>query len=142
MPCPYFAPVSPRTESEWFRAPRSPLGVLHTGECRAAAQPVPSDGLLCNTGYARDACPSFPKDANADAVRFMITQRTAESLELLYVFERANSPTDRGTLRYQLVTGTLTGAETRPILAMQARQYVVNALSAPEPASSTAPSSR
>jgi hypothetical protein len=96
---------------------------------------------LCNTGYARDACPSFPKDANADAVRFMIKARTTDSVELMYVFETSNVPTERGLLRYDIATSALTGADHRPILEAQARQFVATALTAPEPGSSTDPAS-
>jgi hypothetical protein len=127
VPCPYFLPVAPRNETEWFRPPRSPLGVLHTGACHATSGPVAADATVCNIGYARGQCPRFPEDAVADALRFSIVAKTDESIEVLYVFETAHLPIEQGRLRFSLATQTLTGAETRPVLKQQALAFLNSA---------------
>jgi hypothetical protein len=71
--CPYFFPIAPRPETEWFRPPRSPLGILHHGACHATPEHAAVDAVCCNFGYARGACPRFPDAAEIDAVRFAQT---------------------------------------------------------------------
>ncbi len=123
VPCPYFLPIAPRQETEWFRPPRSPLGVLHAGTCHATSEPVATDTTICNIGYARGECPRFPEDASADAVRFHIVSRAESTLELLYVLERAHLPVQQGRLLYSRETRTMTGAQDQPLLTQQALAF-------------------
>jgi hypothetical protein len=97
VPCPFFLPLRPRNETEWFVPPRAPLGRLFEGECHAPStkqhpEHPTVDGLLCNIGYARGVCPQFPPEAPHDAVRF---HRLADG-SLLYVFERDHAPVEHG----------------------------------------------
>lgn len=94
MPCPFFLPLRPRNETEWFVPPRAPLGQLFEGECHAHAERRAVDGLPCNIGYARGVCPQFPPDAPHDAVRF---HRLVDG-SILYVFERDHTPTEHGEI--------------------------------------------
>lgn len=92
MPCPYFLPIRPRNETEWFVPPRAPLGRLYEGECHAGSKTRAVDGMPCNIGYARGVCVQFPTDAPHDAVRF---HRLADG-SVLYVFERDHTPVEHG----------------------------------------------
>ncbi len=94
MPCPFFLPLRPRNETEWYIPPRAPLGRLFEGECHAAAEVHAVDGMPCNIGYTRGVCPHFPPDAPHDAVRF---HRLADGT-LLYVFERDHAPVEHGAV--------------------------------------------
>ena len=87
MPCPYFFPIAPRQETEWFRPPRAPLGSLHTGACHATPAHETVEAQCCNFGYARDVCPRFPADAEADAARY-----THTPAGVLCVLEKAHRP--------------------------------------------------
>lgn len=108
VPCPYFLPIAPRIETEWFRAPRSPLGALYAGTCHASSQPEITDTTVCNVGYARGQCPRFPQDAVADAVRFAETAGG-----LICILEKGCLP-----LSYVPVADL-----TDPILQAQARAF-------------------
>jgi hypothetical protein len=77
---------------------RVPLGVLYNGLCLAdPAHPcVPGRESLyesCNFGYGRSRCPSFPPDAEADAVRF-----TRAGTEMLYILEKDCGPVRFGPI--------------------------------------------
>lgn len=123
MPCPYFIPDKPLNETGWFRPPRSPLGVLHSGECQLGS--IPDDLHPCNFGYARGVCPHFPSDAPFDAVRFAITSRTGHTAELLYILERNHAPAEHGKLTYDAQDNRVLSAEEKPLLAAQARAFAI-----------------
>jgi hypothetical protein len=97
MSCPYFYPNAPCSDATTTPA-RAPLGVLYDGLCYAeAAHPrLPVPGELheaCNFGYGRARCPSFPPNAEADAVRF-----TPAGAEILYVLEKDCAPVGFGRI--------------------------------------------
>jgi hypothetical protein len=97
---------------------------LYGGECHARAAPEAAAHDCCNFGYARDECRKFPKDALFDAVRFAITARDAETIQILYIFELDHRPCQHGLLTYHVSGRQLTGAEGLPLLEAQARAFV------------------
>ena len=106
-----------------------PLGDPYAGSCAARGGEVP-DGRLrtcCNTGYARDACPSFPGGDAPDAVRFGIVQRKGGVATVQYVVERDHHPFDQGTLEVseaepRSVDGKLVERQARAFLGSYLRR--------------------
>lgn len=94
MACPWFSPSREADFASRPRPARAPLGSVFTGTCEAR-QVTPSDSLLyevCNFGYGRGRCPSFPADTDADAVRF-----TAIGDRTVWILERDHSPVAHGS---------------------------------------------
>lgn len=86
------------------------MGLLYEGECHAASgPPVPAPAerlaVTCNFGYARGACPTFPKVAEADAVRF-----TKYNGRTIYVLEKDYSPVGHGDCM-SIPSGTVLSAQ-------------------------------
>lgn len=124
MACPFFFPESVEAASGWARPPRMPLGDIFLGHCCAVPNelmepPEARQRDLCNRGYARGECSSFPADAPGDAVRFSIIGDDGGRIRMVYVIERNHVPVKHGPLEFAEV---LTGAEG--VLAAQARAYV------------------
>ena len=104
MACPFFHATERLNERQETRP--MPLGDLYAGECHAQADGYrPNEAQLrsfCNLGYARGACPRFPKDAAFDAVRFSISRDEELSFTISYVEERDHRPGEHGGLQYQV----------------------------------------
>lgn len=86
MACPYFRPLR---EAAWSQG-RAPLGGIFEGEC---ARGGACQAGLCNFGYARGVCASFPADAAADAIRFSMRDD-----RLVWILERDHAPVGHGVL--------------------------------------------
>jgi hypothetical protein len=90
----------------------------------------PGDALLtlCNLGYARGACPRFPADTAADAVRFAIARDDGHSLEIRYAVERGHLPLDYGQIWYRPAENAFQPPLPATALAGQARAYAASYL--------------
>ena len=86
MACPYFYPIA---KADGVRQPaRAPLGAIYVGRCDLVG---PCDTDACNFGYAEGRCAVFPKDADADAVRFTVLHGRT-----MFVLEKDYSPVRYG----------------------------------------------
>ncbi len=94
MACPYFDPLEP-WDSEISRVT---LGQAYSGLCAAAQNTPDRDTQLhiCNAGYARGRCPSFPASEVIDAVRF---SAGAAPNSILWIEEADHSPIRFGEWR-------------------------------------------
>jgi len=114
MSCPYFLPQTPVSDGSLAAPARIPLGLLYRGECHAglpgATHAVAADDC-CNFGYGHGRCGSFPRDAEADAVRFTLTA----SRELVWILEKDFAPLRHGGL-----------SEAGPIVRKQAEVFLEN----------------
>ena len=125
MCCPYFSPVEARTAAEDARHSMLPLGGFWSGTCVAEPDINTSQDLrCCNLGYARGQCSRFPKDAEADAVRFTISSDVADSIGLYYVIERDHEPFAHGPLQYSRSARSIPELPTGDRLARQAQAYI------------------
>ncbi len=128
MSCPYFEPVEPRAQAGEPQSAMLPLGDSWTGICRAdSSRLVPRDEStvrrLCNLGYARGTCPSFPSNDGPDAVRFAIRNDDGAVLRIWYVVERDHHPFAHGYLDYSVEQQGLTTHSAGEPLARQAEAY-------------------
>ena len=121
--CPFFKPVfRPVTPMEWGSV-RAPLGGVFEGECemeRGAGEP-----RLCNFGYARGLCASFPENAVADAVRFSVSGSSDGVVKVVWILEKDHAPVEHGALEYRESTGEFVEAP-EGVLGAQARVFVEN----------------
>lgn len=111
--CPFFLPLESLGANGWDPVPRTPLGGIWEGECHAGGGPKRADGECCNYGYARGVCDHFPKDAEADAIRFILNSGNPQ---LYYVLERDHAPVEHATIDAH--------SDTRRLLAAQARAFL------------------
>ena len=92
------------------------MGEAWSGVCRAGGEPSAEQQFeLCNRGYARGRCESFPNSCLADAVRFSIT--CEEPLRLIYILEKNHAPLEHGELDTPIQA-------TNETLAVQARAFL------------------
>jgi hypothetical protein len=98
-----------------------PLGAAFEGECEVA--PGAGDVRLCNFGYARGLCGSFPEGAAADAVRFSVAGSAAGILRVVWIFERDHAPVEHGVAEYRESTREFV-EELEGVLGVQARAFV------------------
>lgn len=134
MACPFFKPSRRLETSGWLRPPRFPLGGLFSGACHAhpdevVEPPETQQREVCNCGYARGRCDRFPGDGSADAVRFSVTDETAERVSLVYVLEKDHAPVEHGTLEYSIGDARLMTPRLSDILAQQGRAFLESYLS-------------
>ncbi len=97
MACPFFKPVHRLDAGGWDPAPRLPLGDAWGGECMAGCAEQPAESTqreICNSGYARGRCASFPTEMETDAVRFSIHANG----RLTYIFEKDHAPLQHGEI--------------------------------------------
>jgi hypothetical protein len=94
MSCPYFFPQEPLPEGSRATPARIPLGLLYEGECHADPQKtdVSTAADCCNFGYGHGRCDHFPRQADADAVRFTMST----SRELTWILEKDFAPVKHG----------------------------------------------
>ena len=116
MPCPYFYPQLPAGPCGQHPPARMPLGRLYEGECHAdPLQPTVPDRKVvrdcCNFGYGHGHCAIFPKDSEADAVRFSLSA----TRELVWILEKDFSPVRHGRMQ-----------DASPILRKQAEVFLEN----------------
>ena len=128
MACPYFYPLSPLQTTFWAVPPRFPLGEAYNGECRAQALAVePEEAALrqfCNAGYGREACARFPKDSEADAIRFHLASDTGAAIRVQYVIEKECRPLKHGAFEFSPETDELAGDNTDEIVRRQSIAFV------------------
>jgi hypothetical protein len=129
MACPYFFPVSPRTDDTNPLHAMLPLGGAWSGVCRAAPDcPRPPDESIlrsqCNLGYARGTCSRFPAGDGPDAVRFTISRDDGDTLRIYYVVERDHHPYSHGPLEYSVGLESFAGTAPGEIIRRQAQAYV------------------
>ena len=131
MACPFFYPTGQLNEPYWPHPRRLPLGSGFVGICRAQAREEfrPSEFAMldcCNLGYARGACPRFPADGAADAVRFAVAGDEPGLIVIQYVVEKDYLPHEHGTLEFDRNRGAFRAAPEDPTLARQAQVYLEN----------------
>lgn len=125
MACPYFYPVEPFDGEPWVRAPRLPLGDAYRGTCHAASDAViepdeTTQRSLCNVGYGRVACPRFPLDTEADAVRFSVAPAGSDQT-MLYVLEKDYAPLSHSS--FECSDGNATGEFPTDVVRRQAAAF-------------------
>jgi hypothetical protein len=103
LACPFFVPTQRADNLALPHPMRLPLGSSWRGVCSAPGheQTIPSDIELesCNLGYAK-SCPRLPKDRTHDAVRFLVTKDSGETVSLEFVLESGYLPAGHGFLEY------------------------------------------
>ena len=121
MACPFFRPLRPM---EWGSG-RAPLGGLFEGECER--ERGAGEARLCNFGYARGLCASFPEATVADAVRFSVLGSGDGVVRVVWIFEKDHAPMEHGYLEYRESAGAFVKAP-EGVLGAQARAFVENYL--------------
>jgi len=109
---------------EW-NSGRAPLGGLFHGECEI--ERGAGDARLCNFGYARGLCASFPEATVADAVRFSVSGSSEGVVKLVWILEKDHAPVEHGFLEYRESTGEFVEMP-EGVLGEQARVFVENYL--------------
>jgi hypothetical protein len=109
---------------EWGSG-RAPLGGLFYGECEIALGA--GEAKLCNFGYARGLCASFPEGTVADAVRFSVAGSRDGVVKMVWILEKDHAPLEHGFLEYRESTGEFVEA-AEGVLGAQARVFVENYL--------------
>lgn len=121
MACPFF---KPSRITEWSSG-RAPLGAVFEGECDIARGA--GDPRLCNFGYARGLCASFPESTVADAVRFSVTASSDGILKLAWILEKDHAPVEHGFFKYRESASEFI-EKPEGVLGEQARVFVENYL--------------
>ena len=98
---------------------------MFEGECSIA--PGAGDPRLCNFGYARGLCASFPASTLADAVRFSVTASSNGVLKLAWIFEKDHAPVEHGFFEYRESAREFV-EKPEGVLGDQARAFVENYL--------------
>jgi len=128
MACPYFYPTALLEGVRWAAAPRLPLGDAYRGECRAECAAFQPDETRtrqsCNVGYARSRCERFPRDAQADAVRFHVAEDAGDRIRIQFIFEKDCWPGEHGVLEYSVRERRFAGARDQGILGIQAGVFL------------------
>jgi hypothetical protein len=109
---------------EWSSG-RAPLGAVFEGECEIARGA--SEPRLCNFGYARGLCASFPAETVADAVRFSVAGSAGGVLRLVWILEKDHAPVEHGFLEYRESASEFV-EKPDGVLAAQARAFIENYL--------------
>jgi hypothetical protein len=105
---------------EWGSG-RAPLGGLFHGQCEIAVGA--GETGLCNFGYARGRCASFPEATVADAVRFSVARRSDGMVKMVWILEKDHAPLEHGFLEYRESTGEFV-EKPEGVLGAQARVFV------------------
>ena len=139
MACPFFQPTTVLEHHQaWAVPPRLPLGEACAGMCRAAADTFEPDASLlhdlCNRGYGRHACPRFPHNATADAIRFSLESDSGGVLTIVFVYELNHAPERYGRIEYRESTAEFNGPLDDPIALAQARIFIASYLRRKVPA--------
>lgn len=108
---------------EWG-AGRAPLGGMFHGDCEKRGT---GDARLCNFGYARGSCASFPEAALADAVRFSAAGSSDGVVRLVWILEKDHAPVKHGFLEYREPAGEFV-EKPEGVLGAQARAFIENYL--------------
>lgn len=108
---------------EWGSG-RAPLGGMFDGDCE---QRGTGDARLCNFGYARGLCASFPEGTPADAVRFSVAGSSDGVVKLVWILEKDHAPLEHGVLEYRESSGQFAAAQ-QGALGIQARVFIENYL--------------
>lgn len=109
---------------EWG-SERAPLGGLFEGVCEIAVGA--GEARLCNFGYARGLCASFPEATVADAVRFSVAGSSDGVVKMVWILEKDHAPVEHGFLEYRESTGEFV-EKPQGVLGAQARVFVENYL--------------
>jgi hypothetical protein len=124
-------PVAHLDQDLWILPPRLPLNDAHRGLCHATSEPFEpperSQRELCNCGYARGRCETFPTETVADAVRFSITGERDGIVHLVFIMERDYAPSEHGLLDYSIAESRVMNSPSE-ILAAQARAFLASYL--------------
>ena len=126
MACPWFSPQQPLSETRTGPSPRTPLGELWSGLCRAPGDHAEAASDACNTGYARSRCPHFPADAPDDAVRFHVASENGDLIRLQYIYERQWWPAEHGVLEYSRSQRRITPVTGSDLLRQQAAAFAAS----------------
>jgi hypothetical protein len=110
MPCPYFEPTEIAASPTDGNA-RLPLIDEYSGFCHAdpllPAVPVELRFRCCNHGYSERVCSRYPAPERRSCARFTVLERSAESLNVLYIEERHHAPVAWRTVRFAPSTQSL-----------------------------------
>jgi hypothetical protein len=126
MACPWFFPQQPIPQNGAGPAPRTPLGELWSGLCRAPGQHSEAATDACNTGYARGRCPRFPEDSADDAIRFHVDHENGDLIRLQYIYERQWWPAGHGTLEYSRSLHAIDAGAGSDLLRQQAAAFAAS----------------
>jgi hypothetical protein len=128
MACPFFMPGARHDAELWQHRQRLPLGDGFTGCCMAAGRDGGACGdeelrNLCNIGYAK-GCASLPSTREADAVRFVVSRDSGNSISVQWVFEREYLPVANGTLEYDFVSARWVSPHVNAVVQRMAECYL------------------
>jgi hypothetical protein len=126
MACPWFLPRQPIPKTGTGPSPRTPLGELWSGICRAPGQRDEAASDACNTGYARSRCPHFPADTPNDAVRFNVAYEDGDLIRLQYIYEKQWWPAEHGSLDYSRSSHAIAAATGSDLLREQAAAFAAS----------------
>lgn len=112
-----------------------PLGATFQGHCSAPEcsgpqslipEPLTEDRLRdhCNCGYARTQCTRFPKDAQADAIRFHIASQDDVTIQLIWIREKDHAPIEHGTLIFLIREDRWQSPPSTDLLTLQAQAFL------------------
>ncbi|HEV2687771.1 MAG TPA: hypothetical protein VGV35_04430 [Bryobacteraceae bacterium] len=127
MACPFFYPLARLESTSWVVPPRLPLGDAFAGECRAAEAPFQPDEdkvrQVCNLGYGRGRCDRFPDAADADSIRFHMSEDAGELIRIQYIYEKDCWPQNHGGLECS-TAGVISSEPENALLRRQAAAFV------------------
>jgi hypothetical protein len=106
MACPYFEPIAPLQPPTLLNA-RLPLIEEYRGTCRACDGRASVAFTTCNQGYPLGLCVCYPAEERNRANRYSLAQRTAESLEIVFVKEGDHAPISSRRLLYSISAGRI-----------------------------------
>lgn len=126
MPCLHFEPTRPVDQPLHDRS-RLPLIEEYDGQCHALPGAVAAVGEMrwqcCNQGYSLGRCAQFPAGGFGGALRYSVTSRTEDLLEVVWIEERDHAPFRHGGLHFTISTASLVETGLDAILAAQALAY-------------------
>ncbi len=126
MPCPFFEPFRIAAVPSHAEA-RLPLIDEYDGVCHALEPSTPAPAHLrfrcCNHGYSRGECTHLPAHQPFTALRYHVTQRTAEVLELLCIEEVEHRPGRLVRFTYLVAAASLEPADGDVCLRAQAAAF-------------------
>ena len=126
MPCPFFEPgfVVLRPEN---RNARLPLIEEYDGRCLAVeggiAAPPDRRARCCNQGYSAGSCEHFPSWETRSALRYSVTQQTADTVDLICIEEQLFEPLHWRSLRYLIKEDALAESVTEVAIEAQALAF-------------------
>lgn len=123
MPCPVFCPTRVADRSLQLLG-RLPLIDQYEGICTAHSEPYAPDQQTlfryCNQGYSNGCCSRYPIHEEISCLRYSITRRTSEALQVICVEETAHEPRRWHHFEYLLQASDLKGEAPTECMRAQA----------------------